>query len=99
MIKSRPYYPQSQGKVERSHRTLRKKISYDLITQGRVGVNWVENLSKYAKCLNNDKREELGWKSAFEVYYGRKSNELVNCGIPVEGQAKPVIQPVSPHPL
>jgi len=25
-------------------------------------------------------REELGWKSPFEIYFGRKSNELVNAG-------------------
>ena len=30
IIRSSPYHPQSQGKVERSHRTLRKKIMYDL---------------------------------------------------------------------
>ena len=32
------------------------------------------------KCLNNEKEEELGWKSSFEVYYGRKSHELSNDG-------------------
>jgi len=31
MIKSKAYHPQSQGKVERSHRELRKKINYDLV--------------------------------------------------------------------
>ena len=31
------------------------------------------------KCLNNEKREELGWKSPFEVNFGRKHNELVKC--------------------
>ena len=25
-------------------------------------------------------KEELGWKSPFEIYYGRKSNELLNDG-------------------
>ena len=30
------------------------------------------------KCSNHDKREELGLKNAFEVYYGRKTNELLN---------------------
>ena len=30
------------------------------------------------KCLNNEIKEELGWKSHFEIYYGRKSNELLN---------------------
>ena len=32
------------------------------------------------KCLNSEKREELGWRSPFEVYYGRKSNELIQDG-------------------
>lgn len=50
--------------------------------RGKKGINWVKNLSEYAKCLNNEKREELGWRSPFEVYYGRKSNELLKCGIP-----------------
>ena len=77
MTKSWAYHLQSQGKVERCHRTLRKKINYDLVKQGRKGVNWVKNLLEYSKCLNNDKREELGWRFAFEVYYGRKSKEMV----------------------
>ena len=80
MIRCRPYNPKAQGKVERSHRILRNKIYYDMVKQKKTGVNWVKNLPEYMKCLNNDKREELGWKSAFEIYFGRKSNELVNEG-------------------
>ena len=34
MTKSRAYHLQSQRKVERSHRTLRKTINYDLVKQG-----------------------------------------------------------------
>ena len=30
------------------------------------------------KCLNNEKKEELGWKSPFEICYERKSSELLN---------------------
>ena len=30
------------------------------------------------KSCNQEKREELGWKGAFEIYYGRKPNELLN---------------------
>lgn len=32
-IKGKPYYPQSQGKVERSHGTWKSKIRFDLLTQ------------------------------------------------------------------
>lgn len=77
MIRCRPYNPKAQGKVERSHRVLRQKIDYDLFTQKKNGVNWVKNLPEYMKCLNNEKREALGWKSPFEVYFGRKSNEVL----------------------
>ena len=91
-IRSQPYHPQSQGKVERSHRTFRRKLSYDLVTQKKNRVNWVKNLQIYAKCLNNEKREVLGWGSAFEVYSGRKSNELLKCGFPVSKQKEPKYQ-------
>jgi len=36
IIRSSPYHPQLQGKVERSHRTLRKKIMYDLGHMSKV---------------------------------------------------------------
>ena len=59
-IKSRPYHPQSQGKVERSHRRLRTKIMYDLISLGKKGVNWASNLGSYSRILNEESKEELG---------------------------------------
>ena len=74
VIKGRPYHPQSQGKVERAHCSFRKKLMYDLLTMKNGGVNWVKSLPEYAKTLNEEPREELSWKSAFEVYYGRKFN-------------------------
>ena len=47
-----------------------------MILMGRRGVNWAKGLPNYARILNEDAREELGWKSPFEIYYGRKSNVL-----------------------
>ena len=45
------------------------------------------------KALNNEKREELAWKSPLEIYFGRKSNELLKCGL--EGaQGQPEIRKV-----
>ena len=43
---------------------------------GRRGVDWAKSLPNYAWILNKDAREELGWKSSFEIYYGRKLNVL-----------------------
>ena len=77
LIKSRPYHPQSQGKVERSHRRLRKRIMYDLVSLGKKGVNWAANLEDYNGILNEECKVELGWKCPFEMCYGRKSNQIV----------------------
>ncbi|KAL9958205.1 hypothetical protein ACROYT_G035186 [Oculina patagonica] len=45
---------------------------YDLLTMRKTGVNWAKCLPEYARALNQEVKEELSWKSAFEVYYGRK---------------------------
>lgn len=54
IICSRPYHPQSQGKVERSHRSLRAKMEYDILKMGKKGVNWGNNIQEYQHILNND---------------------------------------------
>ena len=82
MIQSRPYNTRAQGKVQRSHRVLKKKVALDMLTQKRTGINWVKNLPIYMKCVNNEKREALGQESSFEIYLDRKSNELVKCSVP-----------------
>lgn len=88
MIKSRPYHPKSQGKVERSHRRLRKKIKYDSIKLGKKGVNWVANLGAYSRILNDESKEELGWKRPYEIYFGRKSNTLIQASLDKEAEQK-----------
>ena len=70
MIQSQPYNPRAQGKFERSHRDLRKKIAFDMLNQKRTGTNWVKNLPKYMKCVSHENREALGWQSPFEIYFG-----------------------------
>lgn len=57
LIYSRSFHPQSQGKVGRSHGSLRSKIDYDFLKMGRKGVNWEENLSNYQRILNEDPKE------------------------------------------
>ena len=77
MISSRPYNPKAQRKIERSQRELGNKLHYDMVKLKNKGVNWVKNVANYMRVLNELAREELGWQSPFEVYYGRKSNFVV----------------------
>ena len=55
-FQSRPCNPRNQGRVKRSHRVLRNKISFDIVTQTRSGTNWLVN--KLHEMINNKKREE-----------------------------------------
>jgi len=80
-IRSTPYHPQSQGKVERWHRRFRNKMMFDLHSLKGNGVNWVKNLPTHCRIFNEEKKEELGWLSPFEVYYGRKSNVVVEAAL------------------
>ena len=36
------------------------------------------------KCLKNEKRETLEWKSSFEIYFSRKSNELIKVSLDIQ---------------
>ena len=65
MVQYEPCNPRVQGKMERSYRILRKKISFDMVTQIRFDKKLGEspelgNLKNYLKFLNNEKSEELG---------------------------------------
>ena len=47
------------------------------MTQKKVNENWAKNTPEYMKCLNNEKREAVGLKNPFEIYFSRKPNELI----------------------
>lgn len=47
---------------------------YDLVFLGKKGVNWVANFEDYNRILNEECKEEFGWRFFFEIYYGRKLN-------------------------
>lgn len=84
IIDSSPYHPQSQGKVERTHRVLRKKIMYDLVNFQRKGVNLVKYLPSYSRVLNEDPKEVLNWISPL----GRNSNRVMH---PLTGSPSNVV--------
>lgn len=78
IVRSSPYHPQSQGKVERSHRALRKKIAFDMAHLNKNGINWATQLNEYQRLQNEESMEALGRQSPFEVFYGRQSNAVKN---------------------
>ena len=85
MITSRPYNTRAQGTVECFHRELRKNIHYDIVNLKSKGVSWDEYLPNYMIVLNDLAREELGWRSPFEIYYGRISNFIKKDNIEEDG--------------
>ena len=80
--------------VERSHCRLHQKIHYDMQKCTKMGVNWAKNHPDYMRILNNKAREELQYRSPFEIYYGRKSNELVMAGIDVPQNVKTQVKSI-----
>lgn len=67
-----PYHPLSQDKVERSHRSLRKKMMYDFVHLPKVGVNWASQLKEYQRILNEEPMDVLGNQTPFEVFLWKR---------------------------
>lgn len=76
IIKSAAYSPQTQGKDERSHRTWKEKVKFDIVNSDEL--NWVEYLPEYQKLYNESPHSSLGFLTPFEVYFGRHPNRLKN---------------------
>ena len=67
-IRGRPYHPQSQGKIEASHKTWRRKLMFDILHfKNKI---WVNELTKYAYLRNTEYHEAIR-ATPFEVYHGR----------------------------
>lgn len=71
-IVSSPFHPQSQGKVERSHRSLKSMVKYDMLHNKHL--HWAKNLPEYQKNMNDSPKEVLGWLTPFTAYFGRVKN-------------------------
>ena len=76
IIKSAAYSPQTQGKDERSHRTWKEKVKFNIVNSDEL--NWVEYLPEYQKLYNKSPHSSLGFLTPFEVYFGRHPSRLRN---------------------
>ena len=76
IIKSSAYSPQTQGKDERSHRTWKEKVKFDIVSGDEL--NWVQYLSECQKLYNESPHSSLGFITPFEVYFGRPPIRLKN---------------------
>ena len=72
--RSSPYHPQSQGKVERSHGSWKRKIEHDRMEHEKNGRQffWADKLNHYQGLYNSASHRALRGKlSPFEVFFGR----------------------------
>ena len=74
LIRSSPYHPHSQGKIERSHAAWKRKLYYD--RQRSPNCNWASRLQTYANIVNSAMHRSIGL-SPFEVYYARSVNPSI----------------------
>ena len=95
--KSRTHRPPLVGMVERSYGRLREKIMRDLMVLSKKGVNWVVHLPDYNRIVNEESKKELGWKSPFEIYYGRKSNVIVKTAVDTDESDDALLAINPPH--
>ena len=51
---------------------MREKMAYDFMKITKKGVNWVKQLPIYHRILNEDPKEVLKYRTAFQVHYARK---------------------------
>ena len=77
IIRSTPYHPQSQGKVERSHGTWKRRFLRDSILsrEKNAAFSWADNIQAY-QDLYNGSHASLGKLSPAEVFFGRRLNVI-----------------------
>lgn len=69
-ITSRPYHPESEGKCERSHKTLSRKLGFLRVI--KKGSNSVSDLARVVHSMNATPVEVLRYQTPFEIYFGRQ---------------------------
>ena len=68
-VHGRPMHPQTQGKIERYHRTMKNVVKLD---NYYCPEELISALEKFVKMYNNDRyHESLQNLTPADVYYGR----------------------------
>ena len=71
-IKQSPLPPTISRESGKKPPFLREKMAYDFMKMTKKGVNWVKQLPIYQRILNEDPKEVLKYRTAFQVHYARK---------------------------
>ena len=67
--RGRPYHPQTQGKIERWHRSMKNQI---LLNHYYLPGEWQEQLQRFVDYYNHERyRESLDNLTPADVFYGR----------------------------
>ncbi|XP_077866855.1 uncharacterized protein LOC144355661, partial [Saccoglossus kowalevskii] len=77
MIRSRSRHPQSQGKVERSHRTIKSRLRFDEFSKlsETKGIEWVDSVPACEQLYNNTYHQAIKM-SPFEAFFARQNNKF-----------------------
>ena len=80
LVHSRPYYPQSQGKIDRSHSTWKNKLfnHEELFHSLSSEQNWVVMLP-YLVPNYNTGIHRSNKKTTYEVMFSIKSSMIIQC--------------------
>jgi len=77
IIKSSAYSPQTQGKDERSHRTWKEKLKFDVINGH---LNWVDSFPVYQQLYNESPHRSLGMATPLRyILAGSQTGYQTNC--------------------
>ena len=84
MVHSRPYHPQSQGKIASSHRALSSKMECDFFKNGEKRSKLGESTTWVPENFKRGTQRSIKYKSPFEVYSARKPSSHTNRAVESE---------------
>ncbi len=97
IVRSSPYYPQSQGKCERSHQTWKAKLYFDIL-KNEGTKKWSERLQEYGQLYNEAYHTAIRM-TPFQCHFQRDTPSRENAAASSHLAATKMVQRhLSKHP-